>query len=199
MSEGVNGIKLWGGGIGVPVNEGLRHLNDSLTVDQRMWHEDLDGSRAYAEALCDVGILTGDELHVIKEGLTKVEHRWKTNGITFLATDEDVHTVNERLLTELIGDVGGKLHTGRSRNDQVALDVKLWMRKAVNVVMSTLLRTIECLLRVAERDIDVLMPGYTHLQRAQVVRFSHWILSHATFFKVFIVQSTLKTLGKVRA
>lgn len=176
--------KLWGGGINIPVNEGLLHLNNSLIVDKRMWQEDLEGSCAYAEALHDVGVLTTDELHLIKKGLTMVEMKWKTKTIVFQTTDEDVHTVNERVLTELIGEVGGKLHTGRSRNDQVALDVKLWMRKALNNVMLSVLKCITVMVQIAERDIDVLMPGYTHLQRAQAVRFSHWILSHSFFLKV---------------
>lgn len=176
--------KLWGGGINIPVNEGLMRLNNSLIVDQRMWQEDLQGSCAYAEALFDVGVLTAEELQLIRKGLAEVKEKWMTKTINFLASDEDVHTVNERVLTELIGEVGGKLHTGRSRNDQVALDMKLWMRKAIKNVMNSILGCISLMVRIAERDIDILMPGYTHLQRAQAVRFSHWILSHGFFLKV---------------
>lgn len=115
----------------------------------------------------------------ISEGLDRVRSEWATGSFQLKASDEDIHTANERRLTELIGAVGGKLHTGRSRNDQVATDVRLWMREEMWIVYNELLTLIDVICNMAFDHVDLLMAGVTHLQPAQPVRFSHWILSHA--------------------
>lgn len=177
-------FKLWGDKQVEATNETLIKLNNSLDVDKRLFNEDIDGSQAYASAIADVGIITADELHRIRRGLEQVRQMWQQDLIKFNAADEDVHTVNERLLTELIGAAGAKLHTGRSRNDQVAVDVKLWLRTAVKEVQRKLIGVIDAIQSSAANHIDILMPGYTHLQRAQTVRFSHWIMSYGFYLKV---------------
>uniref|UniRef100_A0A336MKP4 CSON001280 protein n=1 Tax=Culicoides sonorensis TaxID=179676 RepID=A0A336MKP4_CULSO len=120
----------------------------------------------------------------MKRGLLEVKSDWESGRIQILDTDEDVHTVNERVLTEKIGSTGGKLHTGRSRNDQVAVDSALWLRNAVNVTKNKTLFIIEAIIEHAINYLDdVIIPGYTHLQKAQPIRFSHWILSYGFFFE----------------
>lgn len=179
MSKSESKPKLWGGCFKEETNQCLVELNKSLGIDKRLFKEDIDGSKAYAEILCNAGLLTQAELVKILDGLNQIKTEWIENKITFLESDEDVHTVNERRLTELIGDIGGKLHTGRSRNDQVATDMRLWMKSAVKGLIQSLVDSIKIVSKKASDNIDVIMPGYTHLQRAQPVRFSHWILSHA--------------------
>lgn len=177
-------FKLWGGRYSKGMDHVLSKVNNSLKVDKRLFSEDLDGSIAYARSLAEAKLLTQSEFKVICYGLETIRDEWKKGIIKLMPRDEDVHTVNERRLIEIIGpQIGGKLHTGRSRNEQVVLDMKLWMRTAVQDVMKQLSGLIKGINSVAERYIDVLMPGYTHMQRAQPVRFSHWILSYAFYFK----------------
>lgn len=175
--------KLWGGRFSADVNASLRDLNNSLAVDRRLFAEDIQGSIGYAEALAEAGILTGSELTQIESGLLLVLEHWRSGNVQFRDDDEDVHTVNERLLTERIGAVAGKLHTGRSRNDQVATDMRMWMKTAISSIVASVRDVCGVILRRSGESIDVLMPGYTHLQRAQPVRFSHWLLSYGFFLK----------------
>lgn len=113
-------------------------------------------------------------------GLESIRKEWEENTFELKPSDEDIHTANERRLTELIGSVGGKLHTGRSRNDQVATDVRLWLRNACDELISHLKTIVIIATSVAEKYVDILQAGFTHLQPAQVIRFSHWLLSHIT-------------------
>lgn len=177
-------FKLWGGRYSKGTDHVLSRVNNSLTVDKRLFAEDLDGSVAYARSLAEAKLLTQSEFKVICYGLETVRDEWKKGTIKLMPRDEDVHTVNERRLIEIVGpQIGGKLHTGRSRNEQVVLDMKLWMRDAVKDLLKQLGELIKKINGVAEKYIDVLMPGYTHMQRGQPVRFSHWILSYAFYFK----------------
>ncbi|KAM7351622.1 argininosuccinate lyase [Cochliomyia hominivorax] len=174
--------QLWGGRFGKnagKTNECLATLNCSLPMDARLFADDLDGSKAYAEALRKAGYLTEEECSRILTGLELVRYDWIEGLLKFLPSDEDVHTVNERRLIELVGEVGQRLHTGRSRNDQVITDMKLWLRKAIRETCSSVRKVIESMMLQAHQHLGVLMPGYTHLQRAQTVQFSHWLLSHA--------------------
>lgn len=185
MTQNSKSSKLWGGCFTKDSNNFLVQLNNSLNVDKRLFNEDIVGSKAYAEILFDTKLITSGELLKIKAGLEHVRSEWLNGTIDILESDEDIHTANERRLSELIGcDIGGKLHTGRSRNDQVAVDMKLWILKAIEKVRKDLMTLIETMINNAENYMHVLMPGYTHLQRAQAVRFSHWILSYAFSFKV---------------
>ncbi|XP_055852192.1 argininosuccinate lyase [Episyrphus balteatus] len=175
--------KLWGGRFSCDTSSILAELNCSLPVDSRLFAVDIDASKVYAEALSKAGILTASECSAIQKGLELVRYDWIEGLIEFKPTDEDVHTVNERRLTELIGDIAQKLHTGRSRNDQVITDMKLWMRKAIREILQTLRMVMEAIIGLAEKYPNVMMPGYTHMQRAQPVHFAHWILSHGFALK----------------
>jgi argininosuccinate lyase len=169
--------KLWGGRFRGKVDPVMDKFNESLSVDQRMWEADLEGSQAYAKALEASGVLTKEEAKEIIEGLEKIKPEWANGTFVVKEGDEDIHTANERRLTELIGKVGGKLHTGRSRNDQVATDVRIYMKKTIVNIQAALKELIGTATQLAENHIDLLMPGFTHLQPAQPIRFSHWVLS----------------------
>lgn len=180
MTEESSGKKkLWGGRFTGDTDPIMEQFNASIGFDRRMWAEDIRGSQAYAKALVLSGIITDDEATVLVAGLDDVAQEWANGTFEIVAGDEDIHTANERRLTELIGAVAGKLHTGRSRNDQVATDVRLWLRGQVVELRTHLHALIQIATDRAEQEIDLLMPGYTHLQPAQPVRWSHWLLSHA--------------------
>ena len=146
----------------------------------RMWSQDIRGSIAYAKAIGKVGIISDDEVQQIVAGLEKVYEEWKNGTFEIKPGDEDIHTANERRLTEIIGPTGGKLHTGRSRNDQVATDTRLWIVEAERDILKDMAVLLTAASEYAKEHIDILMAGYTHLQPAQPIRFSHWLLSHLT-------------------
>ncbi|XP_030377431.1 argininosuccinate lyase [Scaptodrosophila lebanonensis] len=171
--------QLWGGRFSGQPHEALQALNNSLPYDARLYSDDLDASKAYAEALKRAGYLNSADCDVIVKSLELIRFDWVERSIKFLPSDEDVHTVNERLLVNITGELGQRLHTGRSRNDQVITDMKLWMRKANRETLGRLRLLIEACVLQAEQHLGILMPGYTHMQRAQTVQFSHWLLSHA--------------------
>ncbi|XP_050045223.1 argininosuccinate lyase isoform X1 [Dermacentor andersoni] len=176
--------KLWGGRFSGKTSEAMLKFTNSITYDQRLWKEDIEGSKAYAEALKHAGIITSQEADTLRRGLTEVRNEWSSGDFVVTRDDEDIHSANERRLKEIVGhEIGGKLHTGRSRNDQVATDLRLWTRKSVATLVEHIRRFIEITCTRAEREIDVLMPGYTHLQKAQPIRFSHWMLSYAWFLR----------------
>ncbi len=169
--------KLWGGRFTGATDPLMEAFNASIGFDQRLWAVDIQGSQAYARALARAGILTDAEAAAICAGLDRVAEEWRNGTFTIQAGDEDIHTANERRLTELIGAVAGKLHTGRSRNDQIATDVRLWLRNEIADLRHHLRQLIEVTVERAAAEIDILMPGYTHLQPAQPIRWSHWLLS----------------------
>lgn len=170
--------KLWGGRFSEKTDEMVHALNASLSFDVRMYEEDIDGSIAWAQGLGDAGLLTQDEVTTIADGLEQVRREFQDGSITFEPDDEDIHTVVERRLVEIVGPTGGKLHTGRSRNDQVATDFRLWVMRALDKIMAHLADLQQTLLESAEEGLHVPMPGYTHMQHAQPVTWGHWILSH---------------------
>jgi len=141
--------------------------------------EDVRGSVAYARALERVGILSEEECAAVVGGLEEVAGEWARGEFEAQPGDEDIHTANERRLGELIGAAGGKLHTGRSRNDQVATDTRMWLLGRLLEIRRAMHALISVAAGRAEEELDVLMPGFTHLQPAQTVRWSHWLLSHA--------------------
>lgn len=160
----------------------MHEFNQSLRYDKRMYKADIKGSQAYALALNTSGILSPEEYSAIRSGLDEVLNEWETSTFIPHDSDEDIHTANERRLMEKIGKVAGKLHTGRSRNDQVATDMRLWLIEECDQLLKFLESLIKVITNRATKEIDVLMPGYTHLQRAQPIRWSHFLMSHATFF-----------------
>ncbi|XP_065831299.1 argininosuccinate lyase-like isoform X2 [Oscarella lobularis] len=192
-------MSLWGGRFDGKPAQVMQAFNSSFELDKRMHAEDIKGSQVYAKALGRVGILTDVEVQTIVEGLDQVLAEWNDGRFDAKGTDEDIHTANERRLKELVGSVAGKLHTGRSRNDQVATDMRLWLRDSIDKLCDLLCDLVKILLNRAEQEIDVLMPGYTHMQRAQVVRWSHWLLSHASnlagdLAKLRALRSTINVL-----
>lgn len=170
---------LWGGRFAEAANPLLRQFNDSIPFDKRLWLEDIFGSMAYANAIADAGLISTQERDILISGLEQVAEEWRGGQFQIAPGDEDIHTAVERRLGELVGSVAGKLHTGRSRNDQVATDLRWWLRNRVDELDGLLVELIRTALARAEAEIDVLMPGYTHLQPAQPIRWSHWLLSHA--------------------
>ncbi|KAG9046949.1 argininosuccinate lyase [Tulasnella sp. UAMH 9824] len=183
MSEQPTKQKLWGGRFTGKTDPLMHEFNQSLKYDQRMHDADIRGSIAYAKALQRSGLLTEEEATKITTGLAQVGEEWKAGSFQAQAADEDIHTANERRLSELIGPLGGKLHTGRSRNDQVATDMRLWLHDQVNDIKESLRNLISVMVERADKEKEYLMPGYTHLQRAQPIRWSHLLLFHATSFK----------------
>uniref|UniRef100_A0A672LX05 Argininosuccinate lyase n=1 Tax=Sinocyclocheilus grahami TaxID=75366 RepID=A0A672LX05_SINGR len=173
------GNKLWGGRFVGNTDPIMEKFNASIAYDQRMWEADVKGSKAYVKALQKAGLVTQNEMEQILTGLDKVFDEWSKGEFKIKPGDEDIHTANERRLKEFIGDPAGKLHTGRSRNDQVATDTRLWLRDAINTLKELALQLISTMVERAAVEIEILCPGYTHMQRAQPIRWSHWILSHA--------------------
>jgi argininosuccinate lyase len=171
-------MTLWGGRFSSKLDPAAWVLNTSLPFDKRLAKQDVDGSIAWAAAIAQAGILTEDESKSIIAGLRAVGAEFESGVFAFAEADEDIHTASERRLGELIGPLAGKLHTGRSRNDQVATDFRLWMLAALPTLDSAISGLQATFIARAETDKSVLMPGYTHLQRAQPILLSHWWLSH---------------------
>ncbi|KAG5915562.1 hypothetical protein E4U61_004494 [Claviceps capensis] len=174
---------LWGGRFSSGLDDLMMQFNESLSFDKCLCHADIQGSITFARALQKLNIITEEELTQITSGLQQVGEEWDKGTIVINPkSDEDIHTINERRLGEIIGtQVAGKLHTGRSRNEQIGVDMRLWAREQLKDIASSLKDALAVFTAKAKVTLPVLMPGYTHLQRAQPVRFSHWLLSHATF------------------
>jgi len=160
------------------VHPALDAINRSLPIDQRLWREDLAGSRAHAEMLAATGILPREAVGRILDGLAAIEREWATGCFAAAPGDEDIHMAVERRLIELIGPDGARLHTARSRNDQVATDLKLYLVGAAERVQAGVRRVQRALILLARRDGAALMPFYTHLQRAQPVLLGHALLAY---------------------
>jgi argininosuccinate lyase len=171
-------VTLWGGAFSQTTDDAVRKLNDSLRFDWRLYDVDITGSTAWAEALTEAGVLTQADCDALVAGLEQVRAEFAAGKFVPAPGDEDVHTAVERRLTEIAGDVGRKLHTGRSRNDQVATDVLLWLLDASAPLQARIRDLAAALFAQAERHPDALMPGYTHFQPAQTVTAAHWWLSH---------------------
>ena len=169
---------LWGGRFGSTPAEAFERLNASIPFDVRLAPYDIRGSIAHAQMLGEKGIITGEESEELARGLEAVLEEVESGRFAWALVDEDVHTAVERRLREIVGDVALKLHTGRSRNDQVALDLHLFVRDAVEHVKDALIEVKRALLETAETHKDLIMPGYTHLQRAQPILLSHHLLAH---------------------
>ena len=175
--------QLWGGRFGSPTDALMRQFNDSLSFDVRLWEADLDGSAAYASALARAGVVTAEEADVLLDGLDEIRAEFAQQRFEFRNGDEDIHTAVERRLGELIGDLAGKLHTGRSRNDQVATDTRLWLKRKIVRLRQQIVELQQAIVAKAQEHVDVIMPGYTHLQQAQPIRLSHWLLSFGWMFQ----------------
>lgn len=176
-------MALWGGRFTQDSDVRFKHFNDSLVFDYRLFHEDVEGSRAWAQSLVKVNVLSQDECDSLIKALNELEQEMtgRENEIA-IAGDEDIHSYVERRLIEKVGSLGKKLHTGRSRNDQVAVDLKLFCRRACDEILKSIRALQRELLKVADENQGVIFPGYTHLQRAQPVTFSHFCLAYLQMF-----------------
>jgi argininosuccinate lyase len=170
--------KPWSGRFRARTHRLVEAFTSSLPFDRRLYGYDLQGSAAHCRTLERAGVLTRRETAAILRGLEGIRIEIEAGRFPFASQDEDIHMAIERRLTELIGPVGGKLHTGRSRNDQVALDIRLYLRDALGDLLESLGRFQRTLLQQAKSHLDVVMPGYTHLQRAQPVLFAHHLLAY---------------------
>jgi argininosuccinate lyase len=188
--------KLWGGRFTGGTDPIMVQYNESIYFDRAFYSQDIRGSIAYARANKNGGLLTEHEFAEIERGFGLVMKEWQDNKFDIHpGVDEDIHTANERRLGEIIGkDIAGKLHTGRSRNDQVATDMRLWLRDQLDNLEGFLVAFLKVIAARAEKDIEHVMPGYTHLQRAQPIRWSHWMLLYGSFFA-----SDLERLREVKA
>jgi argininosuccinate lyase len=170
-------MTLWGGRFSTATDELMRRFNDSIGFDWRMYDADIRGSIAYAGALARAGLISAEERDRLVAGLEQVRAEFDEDVFQVEPGDEDIHTAVERRLGELVGPVAGKLHTGRSRNDQVTTDLRLYMLDEIASLRVALTALQAAIVEQAESHVDVVMPGYTHLQQAQPLLFSHWLMS----------------------
>ena len=161
----------------------LQELNNSLPFDRELYREDIEGSRAHAYMLAQQGIISKDDYAKIEKGLVEIYKEIESGEFLLDGDDEDIHMAIEGRLTQKIGDAGKRLHTARSRNDQVALDFRLYVQKNTKKISNLLLQNIETLLRVASENIETLLPGMTHLQHAQPINFAYHLMAYASMFK----------------
>ncbi|MDQ6972380.1 MAG: argininosuccinate lyase [Mariprofundaceae bacterium] len=171
--------KLWGGRFNAPTNEFVEQFNASIDVDGRMFREDIAGSRAHARMLGRQGILSDTDVKQILQGLNEIEQSIEAGEVKFSVALEDVHMNIESLLTEKIGDAGKRLHTARSRNDQVTTDTRLYLRRRVDEISLRIRALQAVLVELAHTHADTIMPGFTHLQTAQPVTLGHHLLAYA--------------------
>ena len=169
--------KLWGGRFSESTDQFVQEFTASVNFDRRMYRQDIFGSQAHATMLAEVGVLTDEERDAIINGLAEIQKEIEAGEFQWSVALEDVHMNIEARLTDKIGITGKKLHTGRSRNDQVATDIRLYLRDEIDVIAEELRRLQTGLLDLAEREADTIMPGFTHLQTAQPVTFGHHLLA----------------------
>ena len=174
--------RAWGGRFALDTNAAVEAMNASVSFDQRLWLEDIAGSIAQSRMLRAQQLVTDQEQQLIEEGLVGIAADIRSGSFAWSVAREDVHMNIEGALTDRIGAVAGKLHTGRSRNDQVALDLRLWLRRRLTELAQRVGEAVQAFLDVGTRHVDVAMPGYTHLQRGQPVTFGHHMMAYAAMF-----------------
>lgn len=191
-------MKLWGGRFTKPTNLLVDEYTASISFDQKLAPYDIQGSLAHVEMLSVCGIIPKKDAETIKEGLRVVAKKIANGEVELSVENEDIHMNVEKLLIDEIGAVGGKLHTGRSRNDQVALDMRLYLRDTIVTIIDLLLKLQGALLDQAKKNLDTILPGYTHLQRAQPVLFSHHMMAYVSMFERDIerLQDSLKRVNR---
>src|SRR6516162_3176383 len=175
--------KTWGGRFTAATDNRVEAFTESISFDRRLYRHDILASQAHAHMLAEVGLLSASEADQIVAALDDIKGQIERGEFEFSVQLEDIHTHIERALIAKLGDVGRKLHTGRSRNDQVVTDVKLWVRDAVGAIDRRLLELQRSLVRAAQREQDVVLPGYTHMQRAQPVLAAHYFLAYVEKFQ----------------
>ena len=175
--------KLWEGRFKKETNKLLEKFNASITFDKKMYSEDIFGSIVHSRMLAKQKIISNEEQKMIENGLLQIKNEIENNDFIFSIEDEDIHMAVEKRLTEIIGSTAGKLHTARSRNDQVALDIRMYTKNKALSILELLNILEETLLNLADENINIIIPGYTHLQRAQPILFSHHLLAYFQMFK----------------
>ena len=170
--------KLWGGRFSRPTEKGIEEFTESISFDKRLYKYDIEGSIAHAKMLSKIGVLTKGELAAILRGLEDIGKAIENEAFLFSVELEDIHMNIEKRLIEKIGPVGEKLHTARSRNDQIALDLRLYLRDIIREMTGSIFKFQKAIVDKARAHIDIIMPGYTHLQPAQPVLFSHYLLAY---------------------
>ncbi len=176
-------MKLWGGRFRKETDSLVNDFNSSIQFDCRMYREDIQGSLAHAKMLAEQGIISQEDLKQIRQGLESILADVEAGKIEFTAENEDIHMNVEALLTERIGAAGKRLHTARSRNDQVAVDLRLYLRREIEEIIGQILDLQHVILMQAERHQNTVMPGYTHLQRAQPISFAQHLLAYGEQFR----------------
>ena len=172
----------WSALFSEPMSELVKRYTASVFFDKRLWQADITGSLAHADMLAHQGIIAAQDLADIQRGMAQIWSDIETGQFEWKLDLEDVHLNIEARLTQLVGDAGKRLHTGRSRNDQVATDVRLWLRGETDLIIDLLNELQKSLVAVAEKNVDVIMPGFTHLQVAQPVSFAHHLLAYVEMF-----------------
>ena len=180
--------KLWAGRFGKETDLEVNDFNSSISFDCRLYKEDITGSMAHAAMLGKQGIIAEDEADRITEGLQGILQDIENGTIEFSQEYEDIHMNVEHILTERIGDAGKRLHTARSRNDQVALDLRLYVKKEIAAIKGQVLQFMKALCGSAKKNTETVMPGYTHLQRAQPVAFGHYMMAYANMMKRDVIR-----------
>ena len=176
-------MKLWGGRFTKSTDSFTDHFHSSISFDQRMYKEDITGSMAHVDMLGKQGVIPVEDAKLIHKTLLEILDDIENGKVVFDEKAEDIHMNVETILISRIGDVGKKLHTGRSRNDQVALDIRMYVKEQITDIRKLMLKLIEALNNIAEANINTIMPGYTHLQRAQPVTLAHHVLAYCEMFK----------------
>ena len=176
-------MKLWGGRFRKETDSLVNDFNASIQVDCRMYREDIQGSMAHAAMLADCGIISREDAEQIHTGLNSVLEDIEADKVEFTADNEDIHMNVEALLTQRIGDAGKRLHTARSRNDQVAVDLRLYLRREIEEIIGQILDLQQAIVEQAQQHQTTVMPGYTHLQRAQPISFAQHLLAYAAMLK----------------
>ncbi|CEE00286.1 Argininosuccinate lyase [Caldibacillus thermoamylovorans] len=175
--------KLWGGRFTKETNQLVEKFTASIEFDQKLALEDIEGSLSHVEMLGSCGIIPAEDVEQIKKGLTSIREKVLNHEVSFSVEDEDIHMNIERMLIEEIGPVGGKLHTGRSRNDQVATDMHLYLRNQTKEIIELIRFVQEAIISQAKQHVETILPGYTHLQRAQPISFAHHLLAYFWMFE----------------
>lgn len=175
--------KLWGGRFTKQTDQLVEQYTASITFDKAMAEEDIQGSLAHVAMLGACGILPQEDVDQITDGLHQVANMIRRGELDYSVSDEDIHMNIEKALIDLVGSVGGKLHTGRSRNDQVATDMHLYLRKRVVTFVELLVQLQEALIAQAKENVETIVPGYTHLQRAQPILFAHHLMAYVAMFE----------------
>ena len=175
-------MKLWGGRFNKTTDKLVEDFHSSISFDQRLYYWDIKGSIAHARMLGDTGIITKDEAKLIIKGLEEILAEIEAGEVQFDLANEDIHMNIEVLLTKKIGEVGKKLHTGRSRNDQVAVDTRMYLKAEIEEIQVLLKKLLRTILELSEKHLDTVMPGYTHLQPAQPITLAHHLMAYFQMF-----------------